>query len=100
MAPGDPGPRRAARRRAAVERIVTTRRKEKGMAREGNGVIWMNGTFVPYEDAKIHVLSHVVHYGSSVFEAFGRTPHPAARRCSASTGTCSACSTPARSPGS
>lgn len=38
------------------------------MAREGNGVIWMNGKFVPYEDAKIHVLSHVVHYGSSVFE--------------------------------
>jgi branched-chain amino acid aminotransferase len=31
-------------------------------------MIWMNGTFVPYEDAKIHVLSHVVHYGSSTFE--------------------------------
>ncbi len=30
--------------------------------------IWFNGTLVPYEDAKIHVLSHVVHYGSSVFE--------------------------------
>jgi len=28
----------------------------------------MNGKFVPYEDAKIHVLSHVVHYGSSTFE--------------------------------
>ncbi len=38
------------------------------MARDSNGVIWMNGKFVPYEDAKIHVLSHVVHYGSSVFE--------------------------------
>src|SRR2546426_4312390 len=38
------------------------------MAREAGGVIWMNGKFVPYEDAKIHVLSHVVHYGSSVFE--------------------------------
>ena len=37
------------------------------MARE-SGVIWMNGTFVAFEDAKIHVLSHVVHYGSSVFE--------------------------------
>ena len=33
-----------------------------------SGVIWMNGTFVAFEDAKIHVLSHVVHYGSSVFE--------------------------------
>jgi branched-chain amino acid aminotransferase len=30
--------------------------------------IWMNGTFVNWDDAKIHVLSHVVHYGSSVFE--------------------------------
>lgn len=30
--------------------------------------IWFNGSFVPYEDAQIHVLSHVVHYGSSVFE--------------------------------
>jgi branched-chain amino acid aminotransferase len=33
-----------------------------------SGVIWMNGKFVAFEDAKIHVLSHVVHYGSSVFE--------------------------------
>jgi len=30
--------------------------------------IWMNGRFVDWDDAKIHVLSHVVHYGSSVFE--------------------------------
>jgi branched-chain amino acid aminotransferase len=30
--------------------------------------IWMNGKLVNWDDAKIHVLSHVVHYGSSVFE--------------------------------
>ncbi len=30
--------------------------------------IWMNGKLVKWDDAKIHVLSHVVHYGSSVFE--------------------------------
>ena len=30
--------------------------------------VWFNGTLVDYEDATIHVLSHVVHYGSSVFE--------------------------------
>ncbi len=30
--------------------------------------IWMNGEYVKWENAKIHVLSHVVHYGSSVFE--------------------------------
>ena len=30
--------------------------------------IWINGKFVRWEDANIHVLSHVVHYGTSVFE--------------------------------
>jgi len=30
--------------------------------------IWMNGKLVNWNDAKIHVLSHVVHYGSSWFE--------------------------------
>jgi branched-chain amino acid aminotransferase len=30
--------------------------------------IWHNGTLIPWEKAQIHVLSHVVHYGSSVFE--------------------------------
>ncbi len=30
--------------------------------------IWMNGTLVNWNDAKIHILSHVIHYGSSWFE--------------------------------
>jgi len=30
--------------------------------------IWCNGKFIDWDDAKIHVLSHVVSYGSSVFE--------------------------------
>ncbi|HVP39033.1 MAG TPA: branched-chain amino acid transaminase [Candidatus Saccharimonadales bacterium] len=30
--------------------------------------IWMNGKLVRWDDAKIHVMSHVVHYGSGVFE--------------------------------
>jgi branched-chain amino acid aminotransferase len=30
--------------------------------------IWRDGRLVPWEDATIHVMSHVVHYGSSVFE--------------------------------
>ena len=30
--------------------------------------IWMNGTLVNWADAKIHILSHVIHYGSSWFE--------------------------------
>lgn len=32
------------------------------------GVIWMNGEFVPWKDAKVHVLTHALHYGSAVFE--------------------------------
>lgn len=30
--------------------------------------IWMNGEFVAWEDAKVHVLTHGLHYGSGVFE--------------------------------
>ncbi len=30
--------------------------------------IWMNGSLVDWEDAKIHVLTHALHYGSGVFE--------------------------------
>ena len=26
--------------------------------------IWMNGEMVPWEDAKIHVLTHTLHYGT------------------------------------
>ncbi len=33
-----------------------------------DGVIWMDGGFVPWREAKIHVLSHAMHYASSVFE--------------------------------
>jgi branched-chain amino acid aminotransferase len=38
------------------------------MAFDESGKIWFNGELVDWKDAKIHVLSHVVHYGSSVFE--------------------------------
>ena len=32
------------------------------------GEIWFNGEFVPWKDAKIHVLTHGLHYASAVFE--------------------------------
>ena len=35
---------------------------------ERDGVIWMDGEFVPWADAKVHVLTHGLHYGSAVFE--------------------------------
>jgi branched-chain amino acid aminotransferase len=31
-------------------------------------LIWLNGEFVPWDEAKVHVLSHGLHYGSGVFE--------------------------------
>ena len=30
--------------------------------------IWMNGEMIPWENATVHVMSHALHYGSSVFE--------------------------------
>jgi branched-chain amino acid aminotransferase len=38
------------------------------MALEKAPYIWMNGNYVAWDDARIHVLSHVVHYGTSWFE--------------------------------
>jgi branched-chain amino acid aminotransferase len=38
------------------------------MAFPGTGKIWMNGSLVDWADAKIHIASHVVHYGSGIFE--------------------------------
>ena len=34
----------------------------------GTGTIWMNGALVKWADATIHIASHVIHYGSGVFE--------------------------------
>ena len=33
-----------------------------------DGVIWFNGELVPWRDAKVHVLTHTLHYGLGVFE--------------------------------
>lgn len=41
-----------------------------------DGWIWLNGAFVPWREAKMHVLNHGLHYASSVFEgerAYGGT---------------------------
>ena len=34
----------------------------------GTGKIWMNGSLVEWKDATVHVASHIMHYGSGVFE--------------------------------
>jgi branched-chain amino acid aminotransferase len=38
------------------------------MAFPGTGKIWMNGKLVNWADASIHIASHIIHYGSGVFE--------------------------------
>jgi branched-chain amino acid aminotransferase len=41
-----------------------------------DGTIWMDGQFLPWRDAKVHILTHALHYASSVFEgerAYGGT---------------------------
>ena len=47
----------------------------------GSGRIWMNGTFVDWADAKIHVGAHVIHYGSGVFEGARCYDTPAGPAC-------------------
>ncbi|MCK4606749.1 MAG: branched-chain amino acid transaminase [candidate division Zixibacteria bacterium] len=51
------------------------------MALNKSEYIWMNGRMVKWDDAKIHVLSHVVHYGSSVFEGMRTYMTPGGTAC-------------------
>ena len=39
-----------------------------------DGVIWMDGQLVPWRDAKVHVLTHTLHYGMGVFEGVRAYP--------------------------
>ncbi len=57
-----------------------------------DGLIWMDGAMVDWRDAKVHVLTHAMHYGSAVFEGerayggaiFKSTKHSERLRASAS----------------
>ena len=51
------------------------------MSFPGTGKIWMNGSLVEWADAKIHIASHVVHYGSGVFEGARCYSTPAGSAC-------------------
>jgi branched-chain amino acid aminotransferase len=46
------------------------------VAGDGKTSIWWNGKLIPYADARVHVLSHALHYGTGVFEGIRayRTP--------------------------
>ena len=58
------------------------------MSAEKSDLVWMNGKLVPWDAANIHVASHVIHYGSAVFEGIRcyKTPEgPAVFRLDAHT---------------
>jgi branched-chain amino acid aminotransferase len=42
-------------------------------------LIWMDGKLVPWNDAKVHVLTHSLHYGVAVFEGIRAYPQPDGR---------------------
>src|SRR5207245_6197116 len=66
------GPGRKSRRRRPAHRRRTTSRGGIAMAEQPydrlEGVIWYDGKLVPWGEATLHVLSHGLHYASSVFE--------------------------------
>lgn len=45
----------------------TTTTKKQSLA-DRDGFVWMNGVLVDWRDAKVHVLTHTLHYGAGVFE--------------------------------
>ena len=57
--------RRAPRRRPGQ---CSTTSNRSAINVEPTDLIWMNGEFVAWEDAKVHVLTHGLHYGTGVFE--------------------------------
>ncbi len=67
--------------------------------------IWFNGEMVRWEDAKVHVMSHALHYGTSVFEGircYDSHKGPVVFRTkdrlySAIVSICSVCMTPPKS---
>ena len=46
---------------------MSNNKMNKGLA-DRDGFIWMNGELVDWRDAKVHVLTHTLHYGAGVFE--------------------------------
>ena len=76
---GPEGRRRVRRRdRHAPTRSATRSptgcREGPGMPIEKTEKIWMDGELVDWDDARIHVLTHTLHYGSGVFEGIRAYP--------------------------
>src|SRR3954463_11137915 len=63
----DPGPRRHGEHGGGDAGGARTPRLRSEDVEQAD-LIWMNGEFVNWEDAKVHVLTHGLHYGTGVFE--------------------------------
>ena len=61
------------------------------MAIQKTEKIWHNGKLIKWDDATLHVMSHVVHYGSSVFEGIRCYDLPSGPAIFRPTSTCSGC---------
>ena len=48
-----------------------------------DGFIWLDGELVPWQEAKVHVLTHTLHYGMGVFEGVRAMKPPRVQRFSA-----------------
>src|SRR3954468_13019168 len=56
------------RHESAEDRAAEERPEERDVALTETDKIWMNGELVDWADAKIHVATHGLHYGTGVFE--------------------------------
>ena len=52
----------------ACPRRASMAAPQQGTFDDRDGWIWFDGELVPWRDAKVHVLTHALHYASSVFE--------------------------------
>jgi branched-chain amino acid aminotransferase len=56
--------------RLAQKAAAKTKQKAASSGFDETTKIWFNGKMLRWEEATVHVMSHVIHYGSSVFEGF------------------------------
>ena len=76
-------PRAPAKTQAPADLLTFHRHKQaKGLLEhtmsfaDRDGTIWFDGELIPWRDAKVHVLTHTLHYGMGVFEGVRATPPP------------------------
>ena len=67
--------------------------EQKAPEKKNPAVIWSNGKLIPWESATVHVSTHALHYGSSVFEGMRCYDTPKGPALFRATETCGGSST-------